>query len=115
MLGPVLSRGAAHQVEDLVNLLHLAFARQQGGVQNELSHDAAHAPHVDGCRVLLHTCMDRQASEIATVCLPGSALRSMCPALTAPTALNDQQVTASLNLSICEAVSQMAQLSAPGS
>ena len=26
VLGPVLSRGASHQVEDLVNLLHFAFA-----------------------------------------------------------------------------------------
>lgn len=55
VFGPVLSSGAAHQVEYLVNLLHLTFARQQGRIQNELPHDAAHTPHVNGCRVLLHT------------------------------------------------------------
>ena len=63
MLRPVLSGGAAHQVEDLVDLLHLAFARQQGGIQDELPHNAAHAPHVDGCRVLLHTYTDRQTDN----------------------------------------------------
>ncbi len=65
MLGPILSSRASNQVEDLVDLLHLAFARQQGGIQDEFPHDAAHAPHVDGSRVLLHTCTDRQLSTLS--------------------------------------------------
>ena len=54
VLGPVLLSGAAHQGEDLVDLLDVTFALKQGCIQDELSHDAAQAPHVYGCRVLLH-------------------------------------------------------------
>ena len=56
VLWPILLSGAAHKGENLVNLLNVALALKQGGVQDELSHDAAHAPHVYSCRVLLHTC-----------------------------------------------------------
>ena len=59
VLGPVLLSGAAHEGEDLVDLLDVALALQQGRVQDELPHDAAHAPHVYGCRVLLHPCQHR--------------------------------------------------------
>ena len=59
VLGPVLLSGAAHQGEDLVDLLDVTFALEEGGVQDELPHDAAQAPHVYGCRVLLHSCKQR--------------------------------------------------------
>ena len=46
---PVLCSGAADEAEDLVDLLDLALAWEQRGVQDELAHDAPHAPHVNGC------------------------------------------------------------------
>ena len=67
VLGPVLLSGAAHQGEDLVDLLDVALALKQGGIQDELPHDAAQAPHVYGCRVLLHACKHVRSACCASV------------------------------------------------
>ncbi len=49
VLGPVLLSRAAYKIEDLGDLLQVTLAWQEGCVEDELAHDAAHAPHVNGC------------------------------------------------------------------
>ena len=46
--GPLLLGRQAHDVEDLVELVHLVLALKEGGTQEELGEDAATGPYVYG-------------------------------------------------------------------
>ena len=62
---PHLFSGRAKHLEDLVNLVDLRVALEEDLLSQQLGHDATQRPDVDGCGVLLGTCVSQGLASLA--------------------------------------------------